>query len=779
MIHIQRWLGWSVVASTLLATTAIAHESNSSGDAFRRIATFPVHLNSDITQTTSAEIVTSADNGRLLIYSDSELGVLGFIDIANPANPLPAGTIAMPGEPTSVTVRGRHALVCVNTSADYINTSGELLVVDVYTRTIVRSLPLGGQPDSIAISPNGRFGAVAIENERDEDLGEGVPPQLPAGFLVIVDFVGQPANWSTRTVSLVGVADLYPEDPEPEFVDINAANIAAVTLQENNHIVLVSLPTGQIIRDFSAGTVDLQRIDVEENDLIEQVGALTAVPREPDAVVWTSNWTLATANEGDLAGGSRGFTRWSAQGNVLWDAGNSVEHLVARIGHYPEDRSENKGNEPEGAEFARFGSRNLLFVGSERSNTVGVYQLANGGNHSTPQLRQILATGNGPEGLHAIPHRGLFVVACEVDDRGDKIRSSVMIYRYDDDANYPTIISSNREASTLPIPWAAMSGLAAHPSDDEQVYAIHDSFYRHTRIYTLDIDDEPAVIRRELALNDANGVLRSALDGLKLDLPNTPSFDPSALVEASGLVNLDAEGLATNSDGSFWIASEGTGNLANGVSNPLDRPFVAPNLLVKVASNGTILDAVLPPLEVTRNQFRFGYEGVAVDGQYVYVCFQRRWSGLGDPTNMVRIGRFDTVARTWGYAYYQLELPASPNGGWVGLSELTALGGGEFMLIERDDQGATDARIKYLTRISLAGVAFADHASTPALPMVAKSVQQDLLATGVYAPWAGLIPEKQEGLTVLCNGDLLLVNDNDGVDDNNGETLLVRISADR
>ena len=36
----------------------------------------------------------------------------------------------------------------------------------------------------------------------------------------------------------------------------------------------------------------------------------------------------------------------------------------------------------------------------------------------------------------------------------------------------------------------------------------------------------------------------------------------------------------------------------------------------------------------------------------------------------------------------------------------------------------------------------------------------------------GLVLEKIEGLAVLPNGDVLVVNDNDGVDDSNGETQL-------
>ena len=59
-------------------------------------------------------------------------------------------------------------------------------------------------------------------------------PQSPAGFLTIVDLVGQPSRWRTRDVSLLGLRMRFPEDPEPEYVTINRFNEVAVTMQENN-----------------------------------------------------------------------------------------------------------------------------------------------------------------------------------------------------------------------------------------------------------------------------------------------------------------------------------------------------------------------------------------------------------------------------------------------------------------------------------------------------------------------------------------------------------------
>ena len=66
-----------------------------------------------------------------------------------------------------------------------------------------------------------------------------------------------------------GLAAVAGDDPEPEYVDINSKNEIAVTLQENNHIVLINGNDGKIIGNFSAGTVDLAGIDTKSDGAID------------------------------------------------------------------------------------------------------------------------------------------------------------------------------------------------------------------------------------------------------------------------------------------------------------------------------------------------------------------------------------------------------------------------------------------------------------------------------------------------------------------------------
>jgi hypothetical protein len=221
-----------------------------------------------------------------------------------------------------------------------------------------------------------------------------------------------------RDVELIGIADRFPEDPEPEFVDINDANEVAVTLQENNHIVIIALATGDVLSEFSAGTVT-HAADLADDGKIKFKDLLVDAPREPDAIHWTPEGNLTVANEGDydvendLVGG-RSFTIFSRTGRVVFESGADLEVALAKAGFYDDTRSDGKASEPEGIEIGTFDDETYLFVGLERADpgAVAVYRLR---QDRKPQLIQILETGPRPEGLLALPERNVFVSANEDD----------------------------------------------------------------------------------------------------------------------------------------------------------------------------------------------------------------------------------------------------------------------------------------------------------------------------------------------------------------------------
>lgn len=767
------------LAGTVFAAPGKAKGPKSGDLYFQRAASYPVFLNACaekpaeqyeacINDSSYAEILAPSEDGNTVVYIGARFGpdpeedpeyfygIVGFVDITDPSNPVGLGVIELPEvEPTSVAVVGDYALVAIDTSPSFVAPSGELQVIHIPTKTLVRTMQLGGQPDSIAVSPDKKYAAIAIENQRDEDFEptDGAPPQAPGGFLVIVDIGPKahpknglqvdPNNFSLRTVSLMGYADLFPNDPETEYVDINHSNIAAITLQENNHIVLVNLVSGTVIGDFSAGEVDLTQIDaIDERALISQTDSLIGIPREPDAIAWISQSLMATADEGDLDGGSRGFTIFDKDGEVVYASGNTFEHLAARIGHYPDRRSDAKGTEPEGAKADQFGSDTFLFIASERGSFVGVYKIGPGGQ---PALHQTLPGGMGPEGLATVPSRGLFLTSSENDARVLTFRSLISIYELQDaPPSYPTVVSADRP-SGVPIPWAGLSALAADPTDPTKAYTVYDSFFNESRIFVLDMSQTPPVITGEIPL-----------------------------IEGGSTVDLDPEGLAVRSDGTFWLATEGAGN-CNGATCP---GSAIPNQLIEVDTDGTVLSRVSLPASLNLQQRSNGFEGVAVTGavgidEVIYVAFQRAWTAAGDADALeTRIGRYDVATGEWTFAYYPLDpSETTAAGDWVGLSELTYVGSDNFIVIERDKQAGLDAFIKRLYQFSIAGVEFKP--AGEAFETLSKTLVRDVLPD-MAAP-NGPVIEKLEGFMVLGTGDAWMVTDNDGVDDSSGETQLINL----
>ncbi|WP_430514148.1 esterase-like activity of phytase family protein [Pannonibacter phragmitetus] len=726
----QLLAGFSVLAAVSHASAADTY--------FTRIATMPVYKTLgegvDPATQTSAEIITATKDGQTLVFSDSPGEAVVFVDIANPSEPKPAGRIAMGGEPTSVTAAQKFILAGVNTSPNYTEPAGHLAVISLADKSIAATCDVKGQPDSVAISPDGKFLAVAVENERDEELNEGKLPQMPAGHVAIFDLDadGQPTNCdAARIVDVTGLAEVAPEDPEPEFVSINAANMLALTLQENNHLALIDLASGKVSAHFPAGSSSAEAIPVAKDRSSDASGGIENVKREPDAVAWLDNDRFITANEGDYEGGSRGFTIWNTKGDVLYDSGNKLEHIAMMTGHYPAKRASKKGNEPEGVTVGEFGGQKLIFVNSERANMVSVFKDTGG----EPQLLQMLPTHVAPEGVLVIPSRNLFVAANEADSAEDGLRSQVSIYEFGaDKPAYPVLTSAFDPETHAPIGWGALSGLAADKTDPNKLYAVSDSFYDKARIYTVNLSMSPVEITSYV---------------------NVTGGSPK---------KFDLEGISLAKDGGFWLVSEG---------NP-EKEGV-PHLLVKADANGKVTEEISLPEALVAQSKRFGFEGVAEFERggktLVVTAIQREWGD--DAKGLVKLGIYNPADKSWGFVHYPLDKPKSAAGGWVGLSEITHLGGERFAVLERDNQGGEFAAIKQITVIDLAGIEPVALGGT--LPVVEKTVKLDLVPT--LASTKGWLLDKPEGFAVTADGRMILVTDNDGVDDAPGETQIFTLGS--
>ena len=716
------------------AQACLPVHAQADGGNFNRIATFEAFRNVPAGRTVSkksvAEIVAASEDGRLLAYTDGDQQGIGLIDISNPASPQAAGFIPVEGEATSVVIVRGKILAAVDASKQFFQPEGHLAIIDIATRKVVDKCNLQGQPDSIALDKTASNIVVVMENQRDETLNKGAIPQLPAGNVTILPIKnGVPDCTGAHPIDVTGLAEIAPTDPEPEFVKVNSKGMAVVSLQENNHLVLIDVAKREVVRHFSAGSVDLKEVDLKRDGIIKPSESIKGVLREPDAVAWIDDTRFVTANEGDYKGGSRSFSIWNIDGKVEFDSGAMLDHEAIRLGHYPERRSGAKGNEPESAEVGVFGKDRLIFIGSERSSLITVW--LDQGPGKAPKYLQALPAGAGPEGLLAIPQRKLLVVASETDGAA---RASVSIYlRSDAPAQYPTLMSNDTPAGP-PIAWGAISGTTGDIQQPGRLWAVTDSAYSTTRILQIDANFNPALITNEITL--------------------TQDGKPA---------NFDGEGIAQRADGSFWIASEG---------DPDKKEGALKDLLLRVSAKGEVQETIELPAAWASQAVRFGFEGVTRTGagadEVVWIAVQREWKN--DPKGFAKILRYQVATKTWGVLHYPLD-KTTAEGGWVGLSEITAVGPNEFVVVERDNQFG-DKSLKTLRAFSVAGLVPAAVGDSK-VPVVTKRMVRDLVPD-LQKPH-GIVLDKVESFAVDAAGNAFAITDNDGVDGTNGETQFLRL----
>ena len=177
--------------------------------------------------------------------------------------------------------------------------------------------------------------------------------------------------------------------------------------------------------------------------------------------------------------GTRSFSVYDLQGNLVWDSGEDFEIITAAA--YPDDfnatndengtfdnRSDNKGPEPEGITTGVFNGRNYAFIGLERIGGVMVYDVT---DPAAPEFVQYFSSRDfsgdaelgtagdlGPEGLAYIrpedspTGEALLVVSNEVS-------GTVAIFRFGNDCGLPQNLQvAFPGATTVAFDWDDVTG---------------------------------------------------------------------------------------------------------------------------------------------------------------------------------------------------------------------------------------------------------------------------------------------------------------------------------
>ncbi len=296
-----------------------------------------------------------------------------------------------------------------------------------------------------------------------------------------------------------------------------------------------------------------------------------------------------------------------------------------------------------------------------------------------------------------------------------------------------------------------------------------------------------------LQITDPQGLIAgtfAAAQARVLDASGLPRTEPPK-PRAAQQLSLDMEGIAACTEGvkldtespgplgygrEFWVVCEGKGHLVDGRTVEGKGAFRRPNLLLKLAPDGTRRSLMVRsvfelPGEIARHQETYGLEGVASGPKgHVYVAFQRGWPRAGDPKGFTRVGRFNPDDQSWAFAHYPLDRyaqnapgPKSPKSSdeeaWVGVSELSRAPDGRLLVLERDNQRGDLARVQ---RIYAVDVGAMDFRGAGPLPVLKKELVYDIIDNGVRDPRYGVSIRKPEALGVLGAHQLLLLADDDG-----------------
>lgn len=243
--------------------------------------------------------------------------------------------------------------------------------------------------------------------------------------------------------------------------------------------------------------------------------------------------------------------------------------------------------------------------------------------------------------------------------------------------------------------------------------------------------------------------------------------------------NLDLEGIVRLSDGTFWIGEEMGPSIAHiAADGRLLKRIVPANAAEDYKNSEAQVIAALPAI-LSKRQGNRGIESLAMspDEKFLYFIMQNPLANPDAKTynqaKNTRVFKFEiATSRIVGEWVYQLDDPQSfaldpsKRQSDPRISELMALGTDRLLVLERTEGTTKLHEIVLDGATNILGTKWDDVAASPSL-----EAQNDLSGTGVTPVKKTLrfdtardfktAPTKLEGLALLGDGSLVIINDND------------------
>ena len=214
-----------------------------------------------------AEILSFDPSTNIIAVSNAEDNTVELLDISTPSTPVLLVSVAIPGG-------GVNSVSCFNgfcaVAAEGLSKqdSGTIQIIDLTTKTIVKSYPAGALPDMVTFSPDGNYIVAANEGEPDDDFEND-----PEGSVTVIDVSSSVLTGVVKQISLASFNDkkqqlrnagvklfaprivdgivtgeaTVAQDLEPEYVAVTPdSKKAFVGCQENNAVLVINLETCEV-----------------------------------------------------------------------------------------------------------------------------------------------------------------------------------------------------------------------------------------------------------------------------------------------------------------------------------------------------------------------------------------------------------------------------------------------------------------------------------------------------------------------------------------------------
>lgn len=380
------------------------------------------------------EAVNKTENGKVAVFKTSDYSEIKVITVG-----------ALP-DMITFSPDGKYILTANEgePSADYktdpIGTISIISVNENYAVNTIDFSAFAGQQEALAKKGFRIFGP-------GKDFGKDIEPE----YITVSEdsktaWVTLQENNAIAKINIAAktITDIFPLGFKDYNTDANAIDPAdkdkvptlakwplkgmylpdAIALLESGGTPYLFTANEGDVREYPAGAfVEAKRIkDVK----LDQTAFPTASLLQKEEQMGRLN---ITTTMGDTNGdgvfkelysfGARSFSVWNGNsGAQVFDSKNELEVKAIAAGFYDDNRSDDKGVEPEGITVGTVGTKKLAFVGMERATSVATYDVS---NPSAPVFLQILKTGVEPEGVLFISaknsptKKSLLVVSSEKD----------------------------------------------------------------------------------------------------------------------------------------------------------------------------------------------------------------------------------------------------------------------------------------------------------------------------------------------------------------------------